>query len=74
VPAVTFWLIACDTKNATEIVPGEFDAYGHDYRADLADFVRAIYAISDVDNEQRASVERALHRSEVERASRIERH
>jgi uncharacterized membrane protein len=74
VPAVTFWLLACDTKNATEIVPGEFDAYGHDYRADLADFVRAIYAIPGVDDEQMASVERALHRSEVERASRIARH
>lgn len=74
VPAVTFWLLACDTKNATEIVPGEFDAFGHDYRADLADFVRATYAISGVGDEQMASVERALHRSEIERASRIERH
>jgi hypothetical protein len=74
VPAVTFWLLACDTKNATEIVPGEFDAYGHDYRADLADFVRATYAISGVGGEQLSNVERALHRSEIERASRIERH
>jgi uncharacterized membrane protein len=72
VPAVTFWQTAFDTKNAARVIPGEFRAFGHDYRADLAEFVRAAYRIEGVTDEQMASVEAALRRSEVERATRIE--
>jgi uncharacterized membrane protein len=71
VPAVTFWQAAFDTKNAARVVPGEFEAFGHDYRADLAEFVRAAYAIDGVSAEQMAAVEHALRRSEIERAARI---
>lgn len=72
VPAVTFWQTAFDTKNAARVIPGEFRAFGHDYRADLAEFVRAAYRIDGVTDEQMASVEAALRRSEIERASRID--
>ena len=72
VPAVTFWQTVFDTKNAARVVPGDFNAFGHDYRADLAEFVRAAYHIPDVTDEQMVSVERALRRSEIERAARIE--
>ena len=72
VPAVTFWQTAFDTKNAAKVIPGEFEAFGHDYRADLAEFVRAAYGIDGVSDEQMASVEQALRRSEIERAARIE--
>jgi uncharacterized membrane protein len=71
VPGVTFFQTAVDTKNATQVAPGEFEAFGHDYRADLAEFVRAAYAILGISDEQMASVERALRRSEIERARRI---
>ncbi len=71
VPAVTFFQTAIDTKNATQVVPGQFEAFGHDYRADLAEFVRAAFAISGITDEQMARVERALRRSEIERARRI---
>lgn len=72
VAAVTFWQTAFDTKNAARVIPGEFRAFGHDYRADLAEFVRAAYRIDGVTDEQMASVEAALRRSEIERASRID--
>lgn len=71
VPAVTFWQTAIDTKNAATVVPGAFDALGHDYRADLAQFVSTAYDLTDVSDEQMASIEERLRRSEVERAARI---
>jgi uncharacterized membrane protein len=71
VPAVTFFQTAIDTKNAATVVPGEFKALGHDYRADLAAFVSAAYALTDVTDEQMASIERHLRASEVERAAKI---
>ena len=71
VPAVTFWQTAIDTKNAATVVPGAFNALGHDYRADLAQFVSTAYALTDVDDEQMANIEERLRRSEVERAAKI---
>jgi Alpha/beta-hydrolase family len=35
-----------DMKNAANVVPGQFEAKGHDYRADLARFVREVYALA----------------------------
>lgn len=71
VPAVTFWQTAIDTKNAATVVPGAFNALGHDYRADLAQFVSTAYALTDVSDEQMANIEERLRRSEVERAAKI---
>lgn len=71
VPAVSFWQLALDTKNAATVIPGEFYAKGHDYRADLAEFVRAAFNLGPVDAAQMERVEAALRRSEVERSSRI---
>jgi len=71
VPAVTFFQTAIDTKNAATVVPGEFNALGHDYRADLAAFVAAAYGLTDVTDEQMASIENRLRRSEIERAGKI---
>ena len=71
VPAVTFWQTAIDTKNAATVVPGAFNALGHDYRADLAQFVSTAYALTDVDDEQMANIEERLRHSEVERAAKI---
>ncbi|MCL1692675.1 MAG: alpha/beta hydrolase [Actinomycetia bacterium] len=71
VPAVTFWQTAIDTKNAATVIPGEFKALGHDYRADLAQFVSVAYGLTDVTDGQMASIEARLRRSEIERAAKI---
>ena len=71
IPAVTFWQTAIDTKNAATVVPGEFKAHGHDYRADLAQFVSVAYDLTDVTDTQMASIEARLRRSEIERAAKI---
>lgn len=73
VPAVTFWQTAIDTKNAATVIPGAFNALGHDYRADLAQFVSAAFGLTNVTNEQMANIEAQLRRSEVERAEKIAR-
>jgi uncharacterized membrane protein len=44
-PGVAFWQGLIDTKNAATVVPGEFKSTGHDYRADLATFVRGAYGL-----------------------------
>lgn len=63
VPMLTFAQVAADMKNAMHVVPGEFVAEGHDYRADIAQFVRAAYGLSATD-EQMGSIDTALRRFE----------
>jgi hypothetical protein len=53
-------------KNAMNVVPGEFVANGHDYRADIARFVREVYDLPCT-NEQLSRIESALRRYEVMR-------
>jgi hypothetical protein len=62
----TFVQTLVDMKNAANVIPGQFEAKGHDYRADLARFVREVYALPASDD-QLAAVERALRTSELER-------
>ena len=62
----TFVQTLVDMKNAANVIPGRFEAKGHDYRADLARFIREVYALPATD-EQLAAVERALRASELER-------
>jgi uncharacterized membrane protein len=62
----TFVQTLVDMKNAANVIPGEFEAKGHDYRADLAHFVREVYALPATD-EQLAAVEAALRAAELER-------
>jgi uncharacterized membrane protein len=59
----TFVQTLIDMKNAMHVIPGEFAASGHDYRADLARFVREAYALRCTD-EQLARIETALRRFE----------
>ena len=70
-PGISFWQTLIDTKNAATVVPGEFFSTGHDYRADLAEFVRAAYGFDDVSEEQMERIEERLRSSEVIRADRI---
>lgn len=48
-PGTTFILTGVDLLNAMDVVPGHFTRRGHDYRADIPDFVRSLFApeISD---------------------------
>ena len=48
------------------MVPGEFVANGHDYRADLARFVREVYDL-DCTDAQLERIEQALRKYEVVR-------
>lgn len=63
-PFTTFVLTAVDMKNATDVVPGTFEAFGHDYRADLARFTALSFGL-DVDEEQLAVIETALRNREL---------
>jgi len=65
-PIITAVHTAIDMKNAMNVVPGEFVANGHDYRADLARFIREVYSLPCSDDDL-ARVEQALRRYEVER-------
>ena len=57
-PIVTFLQTLVDMKNSMTVVPGVFEAKGHDYRADLARFVRAVYRL-DASEEQMKPTEDA---------------
>lgn len=63
VPTLTFAQVAVDMKNAMDVVPGEFVARGHDYRADIARFVSAVYGLP-AGPEQLGRIEWALRRFE----------
>jgi uncharacterized membrane protein len=67
----TFVQTLVDMKNAANVVPGQFEAKGHDYRADLARFVREVYDLEATD-EQLAAVEQALRAAELERKRRLD--
>jgi uncharacterized membrane protein len=66
----TFVQTLVDMKNSVRVVPGRLDARGHDYRADLAGFVRDVYAL-DASDQQLARIEDALRRYETARATWI---
>ena len=72
-PGVSFWQTLIDTKNAATVIPGEFFSTGHDYRADLAEFIRFAYHFDDVSDTQMEAIEARLRASEVARAANIEK-
>jgi uncharacterized membrane protein len=72
-PVTTFLQTLVDMKNSVRIVPGKFEARGHDYRADLARFVRAVYRL-DATEAQMAEIEQALRRFERFRADWLAEH
>ena len=63
-PMTTFLHTLVDMKNAQ--VPGAYRAWAHDYRPDLARFIREVYDLPASD-EQLARVERALQERETVR-------
>jgi uncharacterized membrane protein len=69
-PLVTFIQTATDAMNAMLSVPGEFGSFGHDYRADMARFVRDAYDLPATES-QLERIEQVLRSLELERAERI---
>jgi len=67
----TFVQTLVDMKNAANVIPGQFEAKAHDYRKDLARFVREVYALGATD-EQLASIEKALRANELERKALLD--
>ncbi len=62
----TFIQLMVDMKNALKPIPGEFVSIGHDYRADIADFVEAVYNFN-VTKKQRVAIDLALRKADIER-------
>jgi uncharacterized membrane protein len=68
-PLVTFVITLIDLLNADHVIPGQFEALGHDYRKDLARFVRIAFDLPATD-EELAGIETALRERELHWASR----
>jgi hypothetical protein len=69
-PLVTFVQTATDAMSAMLTGPGEFGSFGHDYRADMARFVRDTYDLPATEA-QLERIEQVLRSMELERAERI---
>jgi uncharacterized membrane protein len=70
-PLGTFIQTGMDAMNAMLLTPGEFASFGHDYRADMAPFVRDAYGLPDATDEQLEQIEQVLRSLEFERYQRI---
>jgi hypothetical protein len=57
----TFVQTLVDVKNAANVVPEQFEAKGHDDRADLARFIREVYALPASDHQRAAQGRRRPH-------------
>ena len=56
-PNTTFFQMLVDMKNSANVVPGVFAATGHDYRADLLPFFRAVLGITVTDEQMQRLAE-----------------
>jgi len=68
-PFTNFVMTAVDLKNATNVIPGTFEAKGHDYRADLARFTVIAFGLT-VSEDQLSLMELALRERELVWAQR----
>jgi uncharacterized membrane protein len=66
IPVTTFVQALIDTKNAARVVPGVFDADGHDYRGDLVPFFNALFRFG-ASAERQARIVAALETEEARR-------
>jgi uncharacterized membrane protein len=66
IPVTSFVQGLIDTKNAARVVPGVFDADGHDYRGDLVPFFNALLGLG-ADEERQAQIVAALEAEELRR-------
>ncbi len=68
-PFSTFLLTTVDVLNASDVVPGKFEARGHDYRSDLAAFTAIAFDLP-ADPALMRRVEAALRARELQWAER----
>ena len=71
-PVGTFIQTGMDAMNAMLLTPGEFASFGHDYRADMAAFVRDVYGLPEATDAQLERIEQVLRSLELERNERIQ--
>ena len=71
-PVGTFIQTGMDAMNAMLLTPGEFASFGHDYRADMAAFVRDAYGLPKASDEQLDRIEQVLRSLEFERNERLQ--
>jgi hypothetical protein len=62
-----------DTKNAARVIPGKFDAEGHDYRADIVPFFDAVLGFKQP-ADQLVRMAQALEEEEAFRTAWIADH
>jgi hypothetical protein len=72
-PITSFVQTMIDTKNAARVVPGRFDAEGHDYRADIVPFFDAVLGFGRP-TDLLAAIARALEEEEAFRTEWIAEH
>ncbi len=73
VPTTTFFQVLVDMKNSANVVPGQFEAKGHDYRADLLPFFHATLGF-DATAAQLDAIGAWLQQEELERSEWITAH
>jgi len=73
VPTSTFFQVLIDMKNSATVVPGQFDAKGHDYRADLLPFLHETLGF-EASPEQLERIHGWLEQQELRRTEWIESH
>jgi uncharacterized membrane protein len=72
-PSTTFFQVLVDMKNSATVVPGQFAAKGHDYRADLLPFFHAALGF-DATPEQLDRIGEWLALDELNRDQWIKQH
>jgi hypothetical protein len=73
VPTTTFFQVLVDMKNSANVVPGKFDAKGHDYRGDLLPFFHCTLGF-DAADEQLDRIGTWLELEELQRSEWIKTH
>ena len=73
VPTSTFFQVLVDMKNSATVVPGQFDAKGHDYRADLLPFMHETLGF-EASPEQLERIHAWLENQELRRTEWIKAH
>ena len=71
VPAITGMQVMIDAMNAMVTVPGKFGSFGHDYRADMARFVKDAFELNDMTDDQVEAIEATLVQLDLDRSERI---
>jgi uncharacterized membrane protein len=72
-PITSFVQTMIDTKNAARVIPGKFDAEGHDYRADIVPFFDAVLGFKQP-ADQLVRMAQALEEEEAFRTAWIADH